>query len=324
MSAYSGPNVPVTGSLIRFDSANLKSKKESTLKSVVNNTAIPITSTVTDGFITSSIIISSLNVSNINNYNALSVACSIKTDYLSEGTIFSIYGEGNRYYIPSGITTLDNIVCETPALSTVSHSYTMSPSTLAIFDEISSETLALSTVSHSYTMSPSTLATLSDDVSDTPAISTVDHNYIMEPSTLTTLSNNVGETPASSEEIYYDLPDYGISSFIENGKIKVRVKDEYVNDQTISTYVPTINDVFIFVIKKAPNVDNVKIYHNGIFLAQNAFPYSLNTFGTNLNMIALNSQGNKANFPVRFMSIYQKELTPVEIRTISTGIRRSL
>ena len=297
MSCHSGPNIPTNNSIIRFDSANVKSYDPIHLSSMINNAVIPIGTTVNDGFVISSNTSSNINVGNLNTFNAISVVISAKTDTLSKGALFSLYGDNISYYNCSGITTFDTNDHEIQALSTVAHDYTMTPTGVTTFDTNDHEIQALSIVAHDYTMTSTGV---------------------------TTFDVNAHDLISLSEELYFDYVDQAISAYINNNTINVRFKDSDWDQKTFNIYTPLYNDIFVIVFKKYPNEDNVKIYHDGNLIAQNLTIFNLLNFGSNLSLFSINSQGNRANFPIRFITIYNTELSLAEIKKISAALRRSL
>ena len=324
MSCHSGPNVPVNNSVVRFDSANIKSYNSVHLSSMVNNAVIPIETTVNDGFVISSNTSSNLDVGNLNTSNAISVVISAKTDNLSKGTLFSLYGDNISYYNCSGVTTFDTNNHESQAISAVSHDYTMISTGVTTFDTNNHESQAISAVSHDYIMTSTGVTTFDTNDHESQAISAVSHDYTMISTGVTTFDTNNHDLISLSEELYFDYVDQAISAYINNSTINVRFKDLDWDQKTFSIYTPLYNDVFIILFKKYPSEDNVKIYHDGNLIAQNLTTFNLSNFGSNLSLFSINSQGNRANFPIRFITIYNTELSLAEIKKISAGLRRSL
>jgi len=291
---------------------------------MINNAVIPIGTTVNDGFVISSNTSSNINVGNLNTFNAISVVISAKTDTLSKGALFSLYGDNISYYNCSGITTFDTNDHEIQALSTVAHDYTMTPTGVTTFDTNDHEIQALSIVAHDYTMTSTGVTTFDTNDHEIQALSIVAHDYTMTSTGVTTFDVNAHDLISLSEELYFDYVDQAISAYINNNTINVRFKDSDWDQKTFNIYTPLYNDIFVIVFKKYPNEDNVKIYHDGNLIAQNLTIFNLLNFGSNLSLFSINSQGNRANFPIRFITIYNTELSLAEIKKISAALRRSL
>jgi hypothetical protein len=324
LSVAYNPKIPTSNIIFYFDAGNEKSfSGDNTWRSLVSSDQVNNFATINGSFLQQdSVQIDKLDISYLDSYSNLSIVVSLISNNTSKGTLFSVYGNNTAQYANSAGIAVSAPTGNTGSTGGTNTGYSYSNSTIITLPVPTGNTGSTGTTNTGYSYANSTIITLPAPTGNTGSTGGTNTGYSYSNSTIITLPAPTGNTGSVSQEIYQDYPDYDISAYFDNSTINTRFKNNSYESIVSEEYVSSNNDIFTFVFKKSTNDYNVKIYQNRNLLVQYDNISNLASFGTNFSFLSRNNQGNVTTAEVRSFLVYDRELTNLEVGTISSAIRK--
>jgi hypothetical protein len=292
MAVNYNPKVTINGLIHYFDSKNSRSYSNNIWSSLVSSISTNTSASFSNGFLSQdSILTASIPIESVSQINSVTVVSIFSSNMSSKGTVFSIYGDQNYFY-------------NATELSSVSNTHTTFPDATGTANVgLNFVNTALAFVSNTHTTFP-----------DATGTANVGLNQI-----ITAIIENIthsSNTFSLSTDYYADSPTSDISFYIENDSLNGLYRSNGFIQLLTSNFTPSdIMDCVTVVYKNNTYTDSgIKLYLNSVQISNSSNSALLGSFGNTLSLLSRNAQLSVANFPVRTVMIYNRELTDAEIR----------
>lgn len=330
MSVAYNPRIVVDGILQAFDCNNPKSfANNGYLYSMVYPTTINTWAAFDGvGLVPSGVKSSPGVADNLNDSNTLSVVVLLSVSGTPTGTLFSLYGNTNQFYINTDITSSANANGVMQATSNLSANVVYANSSI-ISKANANGVFEATTNSNIYFVYANSSITSSANANGVvEATTNVNIYFTYASSDVTESANATGNLVSLSEEIYFDNPDSSLMVYFESGEMTTSIKEganTFIYTNNYSDFSTTDYDILTFTFKKSSNTYTASYWQNFDQLSQSSNNSNIKSFsGTNLSLFNRNGQGNPlSNVTVKTVLIYSREMSESDLRIISTGTKKS-
>jgi hypothetical protein len=317
MGVFAGPKTTQDAPIFSIDGINIKSfPQNGKIINMITKEEKNTTATVQDGYIFSNFgYIDKFSNLPIANSSAITVNVSVDNTLLKSGTAFSIYSDTSSTYSVSGITSYSTSTVNTTALATTSYSLNQSVSGITSYSTSTVNTVATATTSHSLNQSVSGITSYSTSTVNTVALATTSHSLNQSVSGITSYSTSTVNTFA------YDIQSASFNPLFELSfnlnPSGVLVKNKTASNQTYLTYSANAQRKSIYSVIYRKNNKSITLYENGVLIAETPQTSIISQFEN--AGISIFSSGNSsyAQYGVRLVNVYNKELNNQEVLLIN-------
>jgi hypothetical protein len=321
MSGHVGPDIPENNLVFYIDGKNQKSFFDNTLKSLLSNEQKTVNVISDNGYLYSDFkSFDKFEQIDLSDKNSFTVNVLLDHKPNSYGFAFSINSNNLISFLSTGLTTYNTSTINTIATSIVNESNIYFTTGTTIYTTSIANTFATNVINESNVYSNTDLTTYNTSSINTLATNVINESNVYSNTDLTTYNTSLITTLTSIVNSFILETDYEISVFANpSGIVAINNNGQYKSQTTGAAQKQGKSQYTVIFRKYESNVTPITVYVNGDFYS-NSLPIVVDT-PTNFENLGINlfnkSNSNYSTYGIRSISLYDRELSPSEVRLIN-------